>query len=115
MFARDRGGFEREHSFVLMHGWANVIEGWALAELGYPGFDVNPWFGLFVPAGTPPAIVRQLNADINAVLKQKDTAEKFAVQGAEVLESTPEQFAATLKSDIVKWEKIVRDSGAKID
>jgi tripartite-type tricarboxylate transporter receptor subunit TctC len=86
-----------------------------IAESGYPGFDVNPWFGLFVPAGTPPEIVRQLNADINAVLKQKETAEKFAAQGAEVHESTPEQFAATLKSDIVKWEKIVRDSGAKID
>ena len=86
-----------------------------IAESGYPGFDVNPWFGLFVPAGTPPAIVRQLNDDINAVLRQKETAEKFAVQGAEVYESTPEQFAATLKSDIVKWEKIVRDSGAKID
>lgn len=86
-----------------------------IAESGYPGFDVNPWFGLFVPAGTPPAIVRQLNADINAVLKQKETAEKFAAQGAEVHESTPEQFAATLKSDIVKWEKIVRESGAKID
>ena len=86
-----------------------------IAESGYPGFDVNPWFGLFVPAGTPPAVVKQLNADINAVLKQKDTAEKFAAQGAEVAESTPEQFAATLRADIVKWDKIVRDSGAKID
>ena len=86
-----------------------------IAESGYPGFDVNPWFGLFVPAGTPAALVRQLNADINAVIRQKDTAEKFAAQGAEVFESSPEQFAAALRSDIVKWEKIVRESGAKID
>jgi len=86
-----------------------------IAESGYPGFDVNPWFGLFLPAGTPSATVKQINADINAVLKQKDTSERFAAQGAEVFETSPEQFAAILRADIVKWEKIVRDSGAKID
>jgi tripartite-type tricarboxylate transporter receptor subunit TctC len=86
-----------------------------IAESGYPGFDVNPWFGLFVPAGTPPAIVKQLNADINAVLKHKDTAEKFAAQGAEIFETTPEQFTSILQADVAKWSKIVRDSGAKID
>jgi tripartite-type tricarboxylate transporter receptor subunit TctC len=86
-----------------------------IAESGYPGFDVNPWFGLFVPAGTPPAVVKQMNADINAALRQKDTMEKFAAQGAEPFETSPEQFAAILHADIAKWSKIVRDSGAKID
>lgn len=86
-----------------------------IAESGYPGFDVNPWFGLFVPAGTSPAVVKQLNADINATLRQKDTVDKFAAQGAEVYETSPEQFASILHADIAKWSKIVRDSGAKID
>ena len=86
-----------------------------IAESGYPGFDVNPWFGLFAPAGTPAAVIRQINADINAVMKQKDTVDKFAAQGAEVYETTPEQFAAILNADIAKWSKIVRESGAKVD
>jgi tripartite-type tricarboxylate transporter receptor subunit TctC len=86
-----------------------------IAESGYPGFDVNPWFGLFVPAGTPPTVVKQLNADINAVLKTVDVKEKFSAQGAEVFETSPEQFASILRADIAKWSKIVRDSGASID
>ena len=60
-------------------------------------------------------MIRQINADINAVMKQKDTVDKFAAQGAEVYETTPEQFAAILNADIAKWSKIVRESGAKVD
>jgi tripartite-type tricarboxylate transporter receptor subunit TctC len=86
-----------------------------IAESGYPGFDVNPWFGLFAPGTTPPALVRKLNADINEAVRSKEVAEKFAAQGADVYTTTPEQFTQILAADIVKWTKVVRESGAKVD
>lgn len=86
-----------------------------LAESGLPGFDVNPWFGLLAPAGTPADVVNQLNRDINEALQSADVKEKFSKQGAVPLVMTPAQFAAQLKRDLETWEKVVRDSGAKID
>jgi len=86
-----------------------------LAESGLPGFDVNPWFGLVAPAGTPAAVVRQLNRDINEALQAPDVRQRFAGQGAVPLAMSPAEFAAQLKADLEKWEKVVRDSGAKID
>ena len=86
-----------------------------IAESGYPGFDVNPWFGLFAPAGTPAAVISKLNADINEVLRAPDVVEKFTAAGAEPYLTTPAQFGAVLKDDIAKWSKVVRDSGAKVD
>jgi tripartite-type tricarboxylate transporter receptor subunit TctC len=86
-----------------------------LADTGLPGFDVNPWFGLLAPAGTPADVVNQLNRDINEALHSADVKEKFSKQGAVPLVMTPAQFAAQLKQDLETWEKVVRDSGAKID
>ncbi|WP_019142671.1 Bug family tripartite tricarboxylate transporter substrate binding protein [Noviherbaspirillum massiliense] len=84
-------------------------------ESGYKGFDAVTWFGLLVPAGTPPSIVARLNTEVNKVLKMKDVQEKIRVEGGDVQGSTPEEFAALLKADIVKWGQVVRESGAKID
>ncbi|HEX2117483.1 MAG TPA: tripartite tricarboxylate transporter substrate binding protein [Alphaproteobacteria bacterium] len=86
-----------------------------IAEAGVPGFDVNPWFGLLAPAGTPAAIVRQINGDVAAALREKDTIERFTGQGAEPLITTPEQFLALLQADVEKWGKVVKASGAKLD
>lgn len=86
-----------------------------IAESGYPSFDVNPWFGLFAPAGTPAAVVRQLNTDINQVLGEADLVERFNRTGAEVFTTDPEQFAALLRADIAKWSQVVKQAGAKID
>lgn len=83
-----------------------------IAESGYPGFVINPWFGLFAPKGTPPAVIRQINADIRKVLEDKDTVDKFAVLGAEPYETTPQEFAAILHADIQKWAVVVKSSGA---
>ena len=87
----------------------------SLAESGLAGFDVNPWFGLLAPAGTPDDVVNQLNRDINEALQSADVRKRFADQGAVPLPMTPAQFAAQVKGDLEKWEKVVRDSGAKID
>ena len=84
-------------------------------ESGYPGFEANPWFGIFATGGTPPDVVAALNASINKVLAEPAMVERFASQGAETLRSSPEAFAQRLRDDIRVWSQIVRDSGAKVD
>lgn len=86
-----------------------------IAESGYPGFVINPWFGLFAPKGTPPAVIRQINADVKKVLEDKETLDKFTTLGAEPFDSTPQDFAAMLQADIVKWAAVVKSSGATAD
>ena len=86
-----------------------------IAESGYPGFVINPWFGIFAPKGTPPAVVKQINADIRKILEEKDTMEKFAALGAEPYETTPQEFTAILHADIAKWAAVVKTSGATAD
>ena len=79
------------------------------------GFGADPWYGLFAPAGTPKPIVTQLHAAIVAALTSKGVKDKLALQGAEPFVNDPEQFAAMLKTELAKWAKIVKDSGATID
>ncbi len=86
-----------------------------ITESGISGFAVNPWFGLFAPAGTPPAVIRQINADVADAMKNTEVAEKVAKAGADTYLISPEEFAALLKADIAKWAKVVRESGAKVD
>jgi tripartite-type tricarboxylate transporter receptor subunit TctC len=86
-----------------------------IAESGYPGFVINPWFGLFASKGTPAAIAQQINADVNRILQDKDVQDRFATLGAEPFESTPQEFAAALRADIQKWAVVVKSSGATAD
>ncbi len=79
------------------------------------GFGSTPWYGLFAPAGTPKAIVAQLQAAVARVLDAPDTKDKLASVGCEPFKGSPEQFAALIKDDLPKWAKIVKDSGATID
>ena len=86
-----------------------------VAEAGVGAFDVNPWFGLMAPARTPPEVIARINADVNAVLRMKEVADAFTAQGAEPYPTTPEEFGAILKADIVKWGEVIRASGASVD
>lgn len=79
------------------------------------GFGATPWYGMFAPAGTPKAIVAQLNAEIAKALDSKDVQEKLAAVGCEPYKSTSEQFAALVRDDLPRWAKIVKASGATID
>lgn len=79
------------------------------------GFGSTPWYGLFAPAGTPKAIVNQLQAAVAKALNAPDTKEKLAAVGCEPYYATPEQFAALIKDDLPKWARIVKDSGATVD
>ncbi len=80
-----------------------------------PGFGSTPWYGILAPAGTPAAIVNKLDAAIKTALADKDVQEKLLKQGCEPLTSTPAQFATLIKDDLANWQKIVMDSGARVD
>ncbi len=84
-------------------------------EIALPGFEANTWHGVVVPAGTPETIVARLNREIVAILHLPEVAERLSGQGAEPVGSTPEEFAAYIRSETVKWAKVVRESGAKAE
>jgi tripartite-type tricarboxylate transporter receptor subunit TctC len=86
-----------------------------LAEAGLPGFEVGSWQGVFAPAGTPPDIVKRLNAEIVKIINTPEVKEKLVALGAEPVGDTPEQFSAYVKTEVVKWSDVVKKSGAKVD
>ncbi len=86
-----------------------------VAESGYKDFDVATWYGLFMPAGTPAAIVNTVNAKVNELLASADVKAAILAQGAEPQAMKPEAFANLLKTDYAKWKGIVQASGAKIE
>ena len=94
-----------------------------IAESGLPGFEATSWFGVLAPAGTPPAIINRLNAEINKWLQSPDGKEKLLAQGALIeprgesvtAGGSPEQFAAFIRSETDKWAKVIKASGARVD
>jgi tripartite-type tricarboxylate transporter receptor subunit TctC len=86
-----------------------------LVETGLPGFDIYTWWGFMAPAGTPKEIVAKWNAEVTRILSTPEMKAFFAQQGAEPAPTTPEQFAALIKSEIPKYARIIKTSGAKVD
>ncbi|MDR6427403.1 tripartite-type tricarboxylate transporter receptor subunit TctC [Variovorax beijingensis] len=84
-------------------------------ESGYKGFEAATWFGIAGPAGLPKDVVAKLNAAFNKALQDPEVKRKLASQGAEVKGSTPEEFGAYIREETVRWGKVVKDSGAKVD
>jgi len=86
-----------------------------VAEAGIPGYEAGSWYGIIAPAGTPRPVVARLNQEITAVLATPDFREQLMAAGADPAPNTPEQFAAYLKSEIAKWAKVIKLSGAKAE
>ncbi|HEY8707378.1 MAG TPA: tripartite tricarboxylate transporter substrate binding protein [Burkholderiaceae bacterium] len=86
-----------------------------VAESGHPGFESTAWLGLLAPAGTPRTIIDQLNAQVLKVMALPETRKRMAAFGAEITTSTPEQFAAHIRSEIAKLGKVVHDANIKLN
>ena len=86
-----------------------------IAEAGVPGYDAVVWYGVVAPARTPHAIVEKLNRELVASMQSAEMRERLAGQGAEPRTSTPEEFAAYLKSEIVKHARIVKEAGLQAE
>jgi tripartite-type tricarboxylate transporter receptor subunit TctC len=86
-----------------------------IAESGLPGYELSPWFGVVAPAGVPKELVARLNTTINGSLKSQDVVQRLGALGYEPLGGTAEQFAATIKTDIAKYAKIVKSAGIKAE
>ena len=84
-----------------------------IAESGYPDYAFTSWVGVLVPAATPPAIVAALNAQIVKAMRNPAVIERLAADGNEVVAGSPEQFAALIKTELVRWAKVVKASGMK--
>jgi tripartite-type tricarboxylate transporter receptor subunit TctC len=85
----------------------------SIAEAGFPGFDVNPWWGILGPKGMDAAIVTKINADVAEAMKGKELQDFFAAQGAEIVTASPYEFGQMLKADIEKWSKVIKAAGLK--
>lgn len=86
-----------------------------IAESGLPGFEAVSWFAMFAPPGTPKPVVDKIQAEISRILKLPEVAKRLTDIGLEPVGSTPEDLAAYQRSEIVKWAKVVKDSGARAE
>ena len=86
-----------------------------IAESGVPGFETSTWYGLLAPAGTPRVIVDRLNGEVVRILKLPDVRERLAAEAYELPADTPDQFAGIIKSELTRWAKVVKDTGARVD
>ena len=86
-----------------------------IAEAGVPGYEATQWYGVLAPAGTPRPVVERLNREIVGVLKTKQMQDRLAADGSEPYASTPEEFAAYIKSEIARWAPVIKAAGIRVD
>ena len=86
-----------------------------VAESGVPGYELTNWFGLVVPASTPRDLIARLYGDVSKVLGQADVREKIEGMGADVIGSTPEQFAAFMRGETAKWAKVIKQANIRAE
>jgi len=84
-----------------------------IAESGVPGFDISAWYGIFAAAGTPAPIVQKLNAEFIKAMAVPDAKQRIEGYGYQIVGSTPAQLDAHVKTEIARWSKVVKDSGAQ--
>jgi tripartite-type tricarboxylate transporter receptor subunit TctC len=82
-----------------------------IAELGYPGYEISSWQGMFAAAGTPKEVVNKIAGETIRLLKTPEIAERIAREGSDPIGSTPEEFSIRFKSEISKWAKVAKEAG----
>ena len=87
----------------------------SIQESGVPGYEVSVWYGVLAPANTPSPVINRLHTELTKIIQHTDIKERWAVLGAEPLFNTPAEYAAFLRADVVKWAKVVKESGARLD
>ena len=93
----------------------NMPEYPTMIEAGLADFEVTSWFGLLAPAGTPAAIIDKLHHEAVRIVSQPDMREKFALIGLDVVNDAPDAFAGIIRSDTLKWAKVIKDAGIKLE
>jgi tripartite-type tricarboxylate transporter receptor subunit TctC len=115
VLAQVRSGKLRALAVTTAQRSPSTPELMTLAEAGVPGYEAGTWYGFLVPTGTPGEIVARLNAETLKLLKASDTRGRLETAGLDVIGSTPEQFGSYIRSEIEKWAKVVKVSGARAD
>ncbi|MBI4189247.1 MAG: tripartite tricarboxylate transporter substrate binding protein [Betaproteobacteria bacterium] len=110
-----KAGKVKAYAVTSTKRFAGVPDISTAAEAGLPGFEATAWFGMFAPARTPAALIGKLNREIVEILQMPALQAALLAQGAEPAPGTPEEFAAFVKSEIVKWKKAAEVSGAQVD
>ena len=86
-----------------------------ISEAGLPGFEVNVWYGLFAPRGTPAKVVDKIAMDVTRLLKTPDMRERFSALGVEAEGTSPAEFKAYFRHDMEKWRRVVAAAGVSGD
>jgi tripartite-type tricarboxylate transporter receptor subunit TctC len=84
-----------------------------MVELGYPGFEAVPWFGLMAPAGTPPAVIDKIHRETARTLALPDVRKRLSELGLDLIANTPAEFAAVIQEEIPQWAAVIKGAGIK--
>ncbi len=110
-----RNGRLRALGVTALQRSAAIADVPTVAESGLPGYEASTWIGVLAPSGTPRDIIERLNTEIVKILGMPDVRQGFAAQGFDIIASTPEQFAAQIKTDFAKWARVIRESRVTVD
>lgn len=110
-----QAGRLRALGVTTLKRWPGAPNVPTMAEAGVPGFEVNSWSGLLAPAGTSKEIVVRLNTEVARILRSAETRERLYSFGAEPIDNTPEEFAAYINAEFVKWAKVVKTAALRAD
>jgi tripartite-type tricarboxylate transporter receptor subunit TctC len=86
-----------------------------MVESGLPDFEISGWFGIAAPAGTPRPVIERLGAELQRVMQLPEIRERLLAQGIEPVGNAPAEFSRQVRSELAKWARIVKESGARVD
>ncbi|MEI8034867.1 MAG: tripartite tricarboxylate transporter substrate binding protein [Betaproteobacteria bacterium] len=110
-----KAGKLRAIAVTTLKRWQGAAEVPTMSEGGLKGFEVNSWYGLVAPAGTPKEIISRLNLEVTRSLREPDAKERLYSIGAEPMTTTPEEFGAYIRSEMAKWGKVIQSAHIKVE